>query len=174
MQTSPPEHPADAALAGAVAGEEDDRAAILTLADVATAAEADEGLVAAIVRSGLLVPHHMDPNGVPRFTPADVEAVRNGLRLLAAGLPLGELLALAARADAALSGLADAAVEAFLRFVRDPVVGAVDDERAAARLVEAYATMLPATTAVIAHHFRRRLLTRAAERLAMAEQHPSG
>ena len=173
MDQSRPPRPADAALAGAVAGSEDDRAASLTLVDVAAAAETDIEMVEAIARSGLLIPHHTDADGVSRYTPGDVEAVREGLRLLAAGLPLGELLGLAARADLALTDLADDAVDAFLRFVRDPVVGTSAEDEAAARLMEAYTTMLPATTAVVAHHFRRRLITRAAERLAEAGPAPS-
>jgi DNA-binding transcriptional MerR regulator len=133
---------------------------------VTARAGADATLVEGLVRAGLLIPHHVDAEGTARFTPADVEALGQGLRLLEAGLPLGELLALATRADAALSELADAAVEAFLRFVRDPMIDRVDEDATADRLVAAYATMLPATAAVVVHHFRRRVLTSAARRLS--------
>ena len=172
MDPSRPPRRADAALADAVAAAEDDGAASLTLADVAATAGTDAAMVEAIARSGLLVPHHTDAAGIARYTPGDVEAVRAGLRLLAAGLPLGELLTLATEADRALTDLADAAVEGFLRFVRDPVVGTRPEDEAAVRLVKAYTTMLPATTAVVSHHFRRRLITRAAERLAEAGPAP--
>lgn len=168
MDPRRPRRAADSALAAELA-EGDDAEASLTLADVTVGAGADPALVAALVRAGLLVPHHVDSEGTPRFTPSDVEALGQGLRLLEAGLPLGELLALATRADTALSELAEAAVEAFLRFVRDPVIGSSDEATAADRLVAAYTTMLPATTAVVAHHFRRRVLGAASRRLSAVE-----
>lgn len=66
-----------------------------------------------------------------------------------------------------MRALADHAVDAFLRFVRDPVRGTVADEAEAAdRLVTAYRVMLPATERLVAHHTRRRLLAAAAERVA--------
>jgi hypothetical protein len=59
--------------------------------------------------------------------------------------------------------IAEHAVDAFLRFVRDPVRGTVDDEAEATdRLLTAYRVMLPATERLVAHHTRRRLLAEAA------------
>jgi hypothetical protein len=156
--------PPDAALAAAVA---DDESAPFDLEALAAEAGAGRPLLDAISRAGLLLPHHVDADGVARYSRADVEAVRAGLALVEAGLPLGELLALGRRTDEAVASLADHAVEAFLRFVRDPVRGTVDDEQEAAdRLVTAYRVMLPATERLVAHHTRRRLLAAAAERVA--------
>ncbi len=102
-----------------------------------------------------------------RFSRADAEAVRAGLALVDAGLPLGELLDLGRRTDVAVREVADHAVDAFLRFVRDPVRGtARDDAEATERLVTAYRVMLPATERLVAHHTRRRLLAAAAEQIA--------
>lgn len=154
----------DAALVAAVADDED---APFDLDGLAAQAGAGRALLDAISRAGLLVPHHVDADGVARYSRADVTAVRAGLALVEAGLPLGELLALGRRTDEAVAALADHAVEAFLRFVRDPVHGTVDDEaEAAERLVTAYRVMLPATERLVAHHTRRRLLAAAAERVA--------
>lgn len=155
---------ADAALVAAVA---DDEEAPFDLEALAAEAGAGRALLDAITRAGLLLPHHVDADGVARFSRADVTAVRAGLALVEAGLPLGELLALGRRTDEAVAALADHAVEAFLRFVRDPVRGAIDDEaEAAERLVTAYRVMLPATERLVAHHTRRRLLAAAAGRVA--------
>ncbi len=155
----------DAALAAAAA---DDEAAPYDLDGLLAATGATPALLAAVERTGLLAPHHVDDGGTLRYSAADVAAVRAGMTLLEAGLPLGELLDLARRTDRAIQQIADHAIEAFLRFVRDPVRGtASSDEEAAARLVTAYEEMLPATERLVAHHLRRRLLTRAAERVAV-------
>lgn len=154
----------DAALAAAVT---DDEAAPFDLEALAAEVGATTTLLEAVARAGLLLPHHHDADGTARFSPADASAVRAGLALLEAGLPLGELLDLARRTDGAVREIADHAVEAFLRFVRDPVRGtAGSDEEAAHRLVAAYEQMLPATERLVAHHLRRCLLTTAAERVA--------
>ena len=164
--------PADAALVAAVADDED---APFDLAGLAEQAGAGRALLDAITRAGLLVPHHVDGDGVARYSRADVEAVRAGLALVEAGLPLGELLALGRRTDELVAALADHAVEAFLRFVRDPVHGtAVDEGEAAERLVTAYRVMLPATERLVAHHTRRRLLAAATERVAAGEAAAAG
>jgi hypothetical protein len=153
----------DAALAAAVA---DDEEAPFDLDGVAAEVGATRSLLDAIARAGLLVPHHVDGTGTPRFSRADVAAVGAGLTLIDAGLPLGELLDLGRRTDAAVREVADHAVDAFLRFVRDPVKGTVsDDAEATERLVTAYRVMLPATERLVAHHTRRRLLAAAADRV---------
>jgi DNA-binding transcriptional MerR regulator len=159
----PLDHP-DAALAAALADDED---APFDLDALAAEVGATTTLLASVERAGLLVPHHVDADGTPRYSRADAAAVSAGLTLLDAGLPLGELLDLARRTDAAVRDVAGAAVEAFLRFVRDPVRGtAASDEEAADRLVTAYHEMLPATERLVAHHLRRRLLAEAAARIS--------
>jgi DNA-binding transcriptional MerR regulator len=154
----------DAALAAAVV---DDDEATLDLDALAFEVGATRSLLEAIERAGLLVPHHVGDDGVARYSAGDAQAVRAGLTLLDAGLPLGELLDLARRTDQAVRDISSHAVEAFLRFVRDPVRGtSLDDAEAAERLVTAYERMLPATERLVAHHLRRRLLAEAAERVA--------
>jgi DNA-binding transcriptional MerR regulator len=159
--------PADAALAAAVSAPADDLDAPFDLAGLAQEVGASVALLASVARAGLLLPHHVDDAGVARYSAADADAVRAGLTLLDAGLPLAELLALAGPTDAAVRDVADRAVDAFLRFVRDPVLGTLgDDTEAAARLITAYEQMLPATERLVAHHLRRRLILAAMERLA--------
>jgi DNA-binding transcriptional MerR regulator len=159
--------PADAALVAAVSTPADDLEAPFDLAGLGAHVGASITLLESVARSGLLLPHHVGEDGVARYSAADAEAVRAGLTLLDAGLPLAELLALAGPTDAAVRDVAERAVEAFLRFVRDPVLGTTHDDAAAGeRLVTAYEQMLPATERLVAHHLRRRLIIAALERLA--------
>lgn len=160
----------DAALAAAVADDDD---APFDLDGLVAEVGTTRALLESVERAGLLVPHHVDDTGVARYSAADAQAVRAGLTLLDAGLPLGELLDLARRTDDAIREISGHAVDAFLRFVRDPVRGSAGtDDDAAHRLVTAYRDMLPATERLVAHHLRRRLLAEAVERVELAG--PSG
>jgi len=155
---------ADAALAAAVADDED---APFDLEGLAAEVGTTTTLLESVERAGLLLPHHLEADGTPRYSRADAAAVHAGLVLLDAGLPLGELLALARRTDVAVGEVATAAVDAFLGFVRDRVRGTTASEEEAAELmVTAYRQMLPATERLVAHHVRRRLLAEAAARFA--------
>jgi hypothetical protein len=157
---------AEAALASALAqplpGE--DGAELLTLDELAASAGASKTLVLAIERGGLLVPRAVA--GQRRYSAGDAAAVRAGLALVAAGVPLGELLDLARRHDAAMRDIADQAVDLFARFVRDPIrASAGSEQEASERLLAAFHEMLPAASTIVEHHFRRRLVAAAAARL---------
>ncbi len=116
------------------------------------------------MREGLLIPQVSEPDVL--FDPSDAEAVKAGLELMEAGLPLGELLDLARRMDDAMRPVAAQAVEVFARFVRDSVEASSETgDEAAARLVEAFRTMLPATSRLVGHHFRQLLVSDARERM---------
>ncbi|MDX1510821.1 MAG: hypothetical protein R3249_05715 [Nitriliruptorales bacterium] len=150
--------PADAALLSAIGAGPG-----LTLAEAAREAALPEPVLEALAREGVLVP---GPGG---YQEADIEAARAGAVLLEAGLPLGDLLALARRFDEAMRPVAESAVDAFLTFVRDPAHGATESEQeAAARMLEAFNRMLPATSTIVGHRVRQLLiaagLQRAAER----------
>lgn len=163
---------ADAALVAAVA---DDDEAPFDLDGLATEVGATRTLLEAVARAGILLPHHIDIDGVARYSAADAAAVRAGMTLLDAGLPLGELLALGRRTDQAIDAVAAHAVDAFLTFVRDQVHGTSDaDDEAADRLVTAYEQMLPATQQLVAHQLRRRILTLASERILNETDDGSG
>ena len=100
------------------------------------------------------------------YTLDDVDVLRSGLRLLEAGFPLNDLLALARRHHEATRAIAGDAVEMFDEHVRHPLQASelTDDEKAE-RLVEAFRTLLPTVTALVAHHFRSVLLEVAQEHL---------
>lgn len=157
---------ADADLAAAVAAArgEGDEEELLPLEGFAQRSGVPASLIQAVEREGIQLGRRVD--GEVRYTTADIDMVRAALRLLEFGLPLGELLALARDAHDAMVGLADRAVELFDEHVRKPIRDtAGSEEIAAAQLVEAFDTLLPAATNLVANHFRRVLLDRAEERL---------
>jgi DNA-binding transcriptional MerR regulator len=152
------------ALALALAGDDSPSGPLLTLRELAERTEVSLPLLEAIEREGFLGTSSQPDEAV--YTAADAEAVRAGIALLEAGVPLSELMALARKQDAAMRAVAEEAVDLFARYVRDPIRGSVaDPDEAARQMVGAMNAMLPATGALVGHHFRRRLLAAARERL---------
>jgi DNA-binding transcriptional MerR regulator len=158
--------PADADLALAVAAARGEAAEgdLLTLDEFADRSGVPGSLIQAVEREGIELGRIQD--GQTRYTAADIEMVRGALRLLEYGLPLGELLALARDTNKAMVALASRAVELFDTYVRKPIRDtAASDDTAAAQLVEAFDSLLPAVTNLVANHFRRVLLDQAEDRL---------
>jgi len=137
---------------------------LLLLEEFAQRSGVPGSLIQAVEREGIKLGRTID--GEERYTASDIEMVRGALRLLESGLPLGELLALARETNEAMVRLADRAVELFDEHVRKPIRDTANsDEAAAAELVEAFDTLLPAVTNLVANHFRRVLLAEAEGRL---------
>ena len=157
--------PADAALMDALAIDRGwPPGDLMGVEELAERTGVSPALLAALEREGLLTGTNVD--GEARYTNADVTMVTQGLALLEAGLPLGELLALARAHDQAMRQIADGAVDLFVRFVRDPIrAGSKSGEAAADRLVDAFRKMLPATSNLVASHFQRVLLEAAQRRI---------
>ncbi len=156
----------DADLAEAVAAARGDTTEeeLLGLDEFAQRSGVPASLIQAVEREGIRFGVELD--GQERYTATDIEMVRGALRLLEFGLPLGELLALARDTHEAMTALAGRAVELFDEHVRKPIRDtAASEEAAAAQLVEAFDTLLPAVTNLVASHFRRLLLTAAEEHL---------
>lgn len=151
--------PWDRALLDAVDGADE----LATLDELAARADVSLPLLEALARGGLLIPKATDPD---RYDPGEADAVSAGLQLVEAGLPLAELMNLARQMDEAMRPIAARAVEVFATFVRDSVEATAEsDVDAAARLVEAFRTMLPATSRLVGHHFRGLLLAHARARM---------
>jgi DNA-binding transcriptional MerR regulator len=156
--------PADADLAAAVAAARDaadvtgtDDAELLDLDAFAARSGVPASLIQAVEREGIRIGRSVE--GKARYTTGDIEMVRTALKLLEFGLPLGDLLALAREADTALRGLAERAVELFDESVRKPIRDtSASDDAAAEQLVEAFGSLLPAVTDLVARHFRRVVL----------------
>lgn len=149
---------ADEALVTALA--ESPTAETFTLEELADRSGIPLALLQAVEREGLLVPRR------DGYTADDVAVARAGLRLLEHGLPLPEVLDLARRHHAAMRAVAEQAVTLFDEHVRKPLRSAgLPDDEAAARLVEAFQQLLPATTSLVTHHFTRTLLAVAQEHI---------
>jgi DNA-binding transcriptional MerR regulator len=157
--------PTDAPLAAAVArADAEAPEEFLTLTELAERSQVPAILLEAVVRENLLVARVHD--GEARYTTADIAVVQQGLRLLEQGLPLADLLALAHEHHEKTRDIAETAVGLFDEYVRAPIRASdLPDEEKAAKLVEAFGTLLPAVTTLVAHHFRRVLLEVAQEHL---------
>lgn len=161
--------PADEALVAALASPDqgldpDSSEEILSPEELAERTGVSPTLLEALEREGLLT--SKTRGGKPVYTSSDAATVTAGLALLQAGLPLSELLALAREHDEAMRKVARRAVDLFARFVRDPIrAQAPSQSDAGERLVQAFRQMLPATSTLVAHHFRRVLLAAAQERI---------
>lgn len=152
----------DTALRRALIDDEHDQ--LMTLPDLAERSQLSLPLLEALAREGLLVPRGDESDRC--YHPGDADAVRAGLEMVSAGLPLAELLDVARRADEAMRPVAESAVDAFVRFVGDPVEGtSATDEEAVGRMVAAFETMLPAAGRLVSHHFQRLLVDVARRRL---------
>jgi DNA-binding transcriptional MerR regulator len=165
---------ADSGLAEAVAAERGDQAdgELLELDAFAAASGVPASLIQAVEREGIRIGRVVD--GRTLYTTDDIELVRNALRLLEFGLPLGELLALAREANEAMRGLADRAVDLFDEHVRKPLRDTdPDPDAASARMVEAFRELLPAVTMLVSDHFRRVLLEVAEDRIGAPNGAPS-
>jgi len=161
--------PADERLAAAVAGTGDEgegegAEVLFGVDELADRVGVPSAMLDSLVREGLLIPRSVA--GEPGFSTADVGVLTGGLRLLEAGLPLPELFALARHHHAVTREVATEAVELFDTWVRQPLRAAdVTEEEKAQRLVAAFNALMPAVTALVAHHFRRILLQVAQEHL---------
>ncbi len=159
--------PADEPLAAAVAGGGDEGEGTEELFGVDELADrvgVPRAMLDSLVREGLLIPRSVA--GEPRFSATDVAVLTGGLRLIEAGLPLPELFALARHHHAVTREVAAEAVELFDTWVRQPLRAAdLPDDQKAEQLVEAFNSLMPAVTALVAHHFRRILLQVAQEHL---------
>src|SRR5262249_29776388 len=152
------ERRAAGALARALRAEQGSRS--LTRAQLASEAGVPEALIRAVEEAGILEP--VRTGGEVRYTDADVQLARAALALPDERLPLPELLALAIHQAESVREVVDRAIELFDRHVRRDARGR---ELEPAAVVEAFRRMLPAVTALVAHHFHRTLVSRALARL---------
>lgn len=163
-ELDPTDEPLAAAVVAATSDPANDAEELLTLAELGARTGVPDALLDAVVDAGLLVPRRFE--GEARYTPADVEIIATGMRLLEAGLPIADLLALASDHHARSRATAEHAVALFDAHIRQPLRASdlPDDDKAQA-LVEAFRVLLPAVSALVAHHFRRLLLSVAQEHL---------
>jgi len=128
-------------------------------AQLAIATGMPEALLAAIQLAGLVEP--IRAGGEDRFSEADVAMARAGLRILGAGFPLQELLALAVSHANATRTFAEQAIELFDRHVRGTSTGEAEADKVEA----AFRALLPDATRLVALFFQRTLVSQALARL---------
>ena len=156
-QPDPTEH----ALREAIEPHDSD---LLTIQELSETSGISVTVLSMLVREGWLSPHATARG--ERFDRDDLGAVRAGMQLVEAGLPMAELLDLARKMDLAMDPLAEQAVDVFTRFVRDSVeLESASSQEAADRLARAVDDMLPTTSALVGEHFRRLVIKHATRRL---------
>lgn len=159
--------PADESLAAAVVqagGGDRAEDELFDLAELSARTSVAPPLLESLVREGLLIPRPTAAG--PRFTTADASTVAAGVRLVEAGLPMPELFELARRHHAVTREIATDAVELFDTYIRRPLRdSSMPEAEKGDRLAEAFATLMPAVTSLVANHFRRVLIQVAQERL---------
>jgi len=144
-----------AALAGGREGER-----TYSRSELAAEVGIPEALIQAVEAAGLGEP--LEVGGEPRFVEADLAMARAALTILGAGFPMDALLALSTRHAHHVREVADAAIDLFDEYIRKD---ATENEV----VTQAFHTLLPQLTRLVALHFQRTLVNRALERLAQSE-----
>jgi DNA-binding transcriptional MerR regulator len=131
--------------------------ATLTLQELADRSGVAAPLLRSLERAGLLMPVRDGEDA--RYPTEDLEVLRAGLKLLEAGLPLGELMELSAEHAAAVEATARRAVALFDRHVRERMQAAGrPPEEVQRELLRTFQDLLEASGALVRHHFQRALL----------------
>ena len=132
----------------------------LTRAELAAEAGVPEALVRAVEASGIAEPLGVGDEAT--FGEADLDMARAAMRVLEAGFPLTTLMQLALRHAHEVNETCEAAIDLFDEHVRR--AGPAEDDPDA--ITEAFRTLLPQVTRLVALHFQRTLVNRALERLS--------
>jgi len=136
----------------------------LTRAELAAEAGVPEALVRAVEASGIAEPLGVGDEAT--FGESDLQMARAAMRILESGFPLPRLLALALTHARSVQSTCEAAIDLFDEHVRRPAEGTGDAEV----ITEAFRSLLPQLTRLVALHFQRTLVNRALERLAGADE----
>ena len=135
----------------------------LTLDELAERSGVAVPLLKNLEQAGLLVPVEGD---APLYPADDLDAIAAGMKLIAAGVPLGPLIELASEYADATDRVARQAVELFDRHVRERIQSeGGETEAAERRLLELFNELLDASGLLVRHHFQRTLLRAAREHI---------
>jgi len=136
----------------------------LTLSELAERSGVAEPLLMSLEQAGLLVP--VEGGSEPLYPAGDLEAIAAGMKLIAAGVPLGALLDLGKEYAAAVDRTARQAVDLFDQHVRERIQAqGGEPEAAERRLLETFNDLLEASGTLVRHHFQRTLLRAAREHI---------
>jgi len=136
----------------------------LTLAELAERSGVAEPLLATLEQAGLLVP--ITGGEEPVYPADDLDAIAAGMKLIAAGIPLGALMDLGKEHAANIDRTAREAVDLFDRYVRERIQAEGGETEAAERkLLGLFTELLEASGTLVRHHFERTLLRAAREHI---------
>jgi DNA-binding transcriptional MerR regulator len=136
----------------------------LTLHELAQRSGVAEPLLMSLEQAGLLVPS--DGGDEPRYPADDLDAIAAGMKLIAAGVPIGSLIELGKDYAAAADRSAREAVDLFDRYVRERIQAeGGETEAAERRLLQTFNDLLEASGVLVRHHFQRTLLRAAREHI---------
>jgi DNA-binding transcriptional MerR regulator len=140
----------------------------LTLAELAERSGVAEPLLLSLKQAGLLVP--TDDGDEPRYPADDLVAIASGMKLIAAGVPIGSLMEVGKDYAAAVDRTARQAVDLFDRHVRERIQAeGGETEAAERRLLQTFNELLEASGILVRHHFQRTLLRAAREHIEKRE-----
>jgi DNA-binding transcriptional MerR regulator len=142
----------------------------LSLEELAARSGVAPPLLKALEQAGLLVPASAPLDGEPpRYPAEDLDAIAAGLKLVEAGVPLADLMALGREHAGATERTARRAVALFDRHVRERIQAeGRSPAEAEAVLLRLFDELLEASGTLVRHHFRRSLLRAAREHV----EHP--
>jgi DNA-binding transcriptional MerR regulator len=149
----------DQALLSAIEDESDEPS--YSSSELASELGIPHALLVSVERAGLAEAQEQE-DGRTRYSESDLQAARGALKLLGFGFPLHRLIVLAVKHDRGIRRTVDEAIELFDRYVRKRGGALADDREGVA---EAFKTLLPVVTGLVAHHFQRLLVNRALKRL---------
>ena len=134
----------------------------LTLEELAVRSGVAVPLLRSLEQAGLLVAvQGVDP---PRYSTGELETLAAGMKLLEAGVPIGPLIELGREYDEAVDRLTRRAVELFDRHVRERIQAeGRDAEVAEQELLALFNRLFDASSTLVQHHFRRKLVRAARE-----------
>src|SRR5207247_6774076 len=102
----------------------------------------------------------------PLYPADDLEAIAAGMKLIAAGVPIGSLMELGKEHAAAVDRTARRAVDLFDRYVRERIQAeGGETEAAERRLLQTFNDLLEASGTLVRHHFQRTVLRAAREHI---------
>ena len=136
----------------------------LTLHELAERSGVAAPLLVSLQTAGLLVP--IEGREEPVYPADDLGAIEAGMKLIAAGVPLGSLMELGKEHASAVDRTARRAVDLFDRHVRERIQAEGGEAEAAERrLLDTFNELLEASGTLVRHHFQRTLLRAAREHI---------
>ena len=154
--------PSDESLVAAVTRPTSPQA--LTLDDLAERSGVAAPLLKSLESAGLLVP--IEGGEEPLYPAEDLDAIAAGMQLIAAGVPIADLIELGREYATATDRVAREAVELFDHHVRERIQSeGGETEAAERRLLELFNELMEASGTLVRHHFQRTLLRAAREHI---------